>query len=256
MFIFRKEDIGKTYCDAINFEQEHKWDIFQEWKRVTKKGRYSESYALSDYRESIRYGVIHKTYDFHFVDPRTTDSGITDCAFYVIKYMMKYEGAEELTNKGNEHERKIHSALKLNYDEQEYKETWDLIKSRKRQSLDFGLNVWKELPDTHDYKVVNWIREGIEKSKKTSAYPLYYCPDSLLVFPLAPYYKQQGLLYNVKDALDFYYKNDKMNGNIDSYYENNKEITSSIKKMHDYERRLKIIEKDVFSETLEELYNV
>lgn len=255
MFIFRKEDIGKTYADAINFEYDHQWDVFQEWKRVTKRGRYSESIQLSDYRESIRNGIKHKTYDFHFVDPRLTDSGITDCAFYVIKYMMKYEGVEDITRNGNQHERKIYSALKLNYEEQEFKETWDLIKSRKRQSLNFGLNVWDK-ERTPDEEIIKWLKEGIERSKQTSPYPLYYCPDSLLTFPLAPYYKQKGIIYNVKDALDFYYKNDMVNGNLDSYYENNKEITQSIKKMHDYERKLKIIEKDVFSETLEELYNV
>lgn len=255
MFIFRKEDIGKHYEDAKTFEIEKQWVVFNEWKRVTKKGRYSESYLLSDYRESIRYGVKHKTYDFHFVDPRLTDGGVTDCAFYVIKYMMKYEGADIKSDFGNIHEKSIQRALKLNYDEQEYKETWDIVKSRKRQSLDFGLNCWDK-ERTPDEEIVKWLREGVERSKKSSPYPVYYCPESLLTFPLAPYYKGKGYIYCVKDALDFYYKNDKKNGCVDSYYANNKEITQTIKKVRDYERKLKIIENDVFSDTIEELYNV
>lgn len=245
--MFRKSDIGKTYEDASNFAYEHQWDLFNEWKRVTKKGRYSESYLLSDYRESIRNGIKHKTYDFHFVDPRLTDSGVTDVAFYVLKYMMKGDGL------ANEHERKIYSALKLNLDKEEFEEVWKLIHSRKRQSLYFGLDIWEE--DKKDYTIVEWLRQGIERSKQTSKYPLYYCPEQLMTFPLCPYYKENALIYDVKDTLDFYYSNDRWDGQVDSYYELNKTVQDHIKKMTDYERKLKIIKEDCFSQTLEELYN-
>lgn len=249
LFEFKRSDIGNSYEDARTFANENEWVLFNEWKRVTKKGRYSESINLSDYRESIRYGKKHKTYDFHFVDPRLTAGGITDAAFYVLKYMMK---GENENNYGNDWERRVQRALKLNLPEDEYKACWDTIKSRKRSSLNFGLDVWEE--DTHDYTIIEHLRQGVEQSKKTSAYPLYYAPEQLITFPLCPYYKKNALIYNTKDALDFYYKQDKINGQIDSYYSYNKEISQSIKKMHDYERKLKIIEQDVFSETLEELY--
>lgn len=243
--MFRKSDIGKTYEDAQNFAKEHEWDLFNEWKRVVKKGRYSESVLLSDYRESIRNGIKHKTYDFHFVDPRLTESGITDVAFYVLKYMMKAEGQD------NNHEGKIRSALKLNLPEEEFIQTWDLVRSRKRSSLYFGLDIWEE--DKHDYTIVEYLRQGIERSKKTSPYPLYYAPEQLMTFPLSPYYKNNGLIYDVKDALDFYYKNPTKY--IDNIVESDKEITKTLKKFQDYERKLKIIEQDCFSQTLEELYN-
>lgn len=251
IFLFRKSDIGNNYEDARNFEYENKWTLFNEWKRVTKKGRYSESEMLSEYRESYRNGIKHCTYDFHFVDPRLTKSGITDVAFYVLKYMMK---AEDETSYGSAWEQRVNRALKLNLSEEEYKATWDTIKSRKRSSLFFGLDIWEQ--DNHDYTIIEHLRKGIEDSKKTSLYPLYFAPEQILTFPLCPYYKGNGLIYDTKDALDFYYKNDTPQSSVDNYYSQNKEITQSIKKMHDYERKLKIIEKEIFSDTAEELYNI
>lgn len=244
LFIFRKQDIGKDFSDAYNFAQEHQWDLFNEWKRVTKKGRYSESIQLSDYRESIRYGIKHKTYDFHFVDARLTNSGITDVAFYVLKYMLK----------GTPHEKKIQQALKLNYDENESKTTWQIIKSKQIHSHNFGLNVWPNT-DSHDYTIIEYLRKGIEESKRTSNFPLYYCPEQILTFPLAPYYKQNALIYDMKDARDFLKKSNSYKRYGYQYIENDKDIREIIQKMNDYERKLKIIEQDVVDTTLEELYN-
>lgn len=252
LFEFRRSDIGNKFEDAATFAKIHEWDLFNDWKRVTKKGRYSESYALSDYRESYRNGIKHKTYDFHFVDPRLTAGGITDAAYYVLKYMMKGENEDSY---GANWERRTNQALKLNLSGEEYKATWELIKSRKRSSLFFGLDTWNK-ENTPNPKIIDWLTEGVKRSKQSSLYPLYYEPERLNTFPLAPYYKQNGLIYNVKDALDFYYKNDNKQSAIDSYYAQNKEISQTIKKMQDYERKLKIIENSVFSDTIDELYNV
>lgn len=242
LFMFRKEDIGKNYSDAHNFAQVHQWDLFNEWKRVTKKGRYSESDFLSDYRESKRGGIIHKTYDFHFVDPRLTDSGITDVAFYVLKYMLK----------GTPHENSIRQALTINYEKEEAYKTWQVIKSKQQHSHNFGLNVWSD-KDNHDFTIIEHLRKGIEDSKRVSNFPLYYCPEQILTFPLAPYYKKNPLIYDAKDALDFYYK-DENNPYTDTFVYKEIELTQTIKKFRDYERKLKLIDQDIVDTTLEELY--
>lgn len=245
ILMFRKSDIGKTYEDAHNFAFVHKWDIFQEWKRVTKKGRYSTSEQLSDYRESIRNGIVHKTYDFHFVDPRLTDSGITDVAFYVLKYLMKC----------TPHETKIRRKLYLSYEKEEAKAYWDTIKSRKIQSKLFGLDVWKDLEDTHNYDIINWLRQGIERSKLSSPYALYYAPEQLLTFPLAPYYKENPLIYSMEDEMVFLHKDENYKKYGYRLPKQMPEVSEMIKKFNDYERKLKLLDKEVFSETLEELYD-
>ena len=179
-----------------------------------------------------------------FVDARLTAGGITDVAFYVLKYMLK----------GTPQEASIHSALKLNYaTTTEGEETWNLIKSKQRHSHNFGLDIWDE--NDHDYTIINYLREGIERSKKTSLYPLYYCPEQLMTFPLAPYYKRNPIIYDIKDALDFYYKDDHTGQSIDTRSYKERELTQTLKAFTDYERKLKIVDQDVFSETLEELYN-
>lgn len=241
LLLFKKEDIGNKYEDAATFAKEHEWDLFNEWKQVTKKGRYSESYLLSDYRESYRYGIKHKTYDFHFVDPRLTEGGVTDVAFYVLKYMLK----------GSDHEQKIRQALFLNYSEDEAKKYWNTIKSRKEASIGMGLNVWDG--QSYDWEIIEYLREGIERSKNNkSAYPLYYTPERLLTFPLAKYYKNNGLLYNMADAMAFYHNVKRDTPDNQVIYD--KSTDQMVKAFNDYERKLKIIDQDIVSEIIEELY--
>ena len=76
-----------------------------------------------------------------------------------------------------------------------------------------------------------------------------------MTFPLAPYYKRNPIIYDIKDALDFYYKDDHTGQSIDTRSYKERELTQTLKAFTDYERNLKIVDQDVFSETLEELYN-
>ena len=239
LLLFNKEDIGKNFEDAANFAEVHKWDLFNEWKKVTKKGRYSEYKNLCDYRESIRNGVLRKTYDFHFVDPRLTGGGITDCAFYVLKYMLK----------GGEWEKSVKGALYTNYEKEEADSYWNLIKSKQIHSKSFGLN------GGADWDIIEFLRQGIEQSKHTSKFAQYYAPEQILTFPLSHYYKNNALIYDLQDAIDFYNKQDRVDGHLDSQYYFSKEITQSFKKMHDYERKLNLLRQDAFSE-VDELYNI
>lgn len=239
LLLFDKDQIGHKPEDAASFAEKHKWDLFNEWRKITKAGRYSQFINLCDYRESIRNGIVHRTYDFHFVDPRITEGGITDCAFYVLKYMLK----------GSEWEQKVKGALFTNYDKIEAEAYWKVIQSKQKHSLGFGLN------GGADWDIIEYLRQGVERSKKNELFAQYYCPEVILSFPLAHYYKQNGLIYDVFDAQAFYFNADKPGISIDSFYSFNKEWTQSIKKMHDYERKLKLLKEDTFSE-IEELYNI
>lgn len=227
LLLFKKEDIGKEYEDAADFANKHFWELFNEWRVITKKGRYSKSEQLGQYRESRRNGILHRTYDFHFVDPRLTNSGVTDVAFYVLKYMLK----------GSEWENRIRQALFTNYPEEEATKYWNTIKSKEEHSTGFGLNIWDK--QTLDFDIIEYLRKGIEDSKiYKNPFPLYYCPEQILTFPLAKYYKEQSLIFNVKDAFDF----DKLNkrDTIDNQLIWDKEEHEIIKKFGDYERKLKL----------------
>lgn len=262
LLMFRKEDIGKNIEDAANFAEIHKWDMFNEWKIVKGKGRFAPSEQLSQYRESIRYGILHKTYDFHFVDPRLTEGGITDAAFYVLKYMMKAE--EELYKKS--WEQKVKGALFTNYDEEEAQEYWNIIKSKQIHTLYFGYNaerindhlnfeegINKKENFKFDEEIIQYLKDGVKQSIKVgNKFPYYYCPEAILTFPLAKYYKNNPDIYSVEDH-DIFIKrnlNDKPCLLMDEPFN----YTDAIKKFNDYERKLKVMNQDVFSETLEELY--
>ena len=170
--------------------------------------------------------------------------------------------------KGSSWENKIKSALKLNYEADEYSRTWNTIKSRQIHSLGFGLNAevkgkGHERQLIFDDSIIDYLRENIERSKKGSyKYANYFCPESLLSFPLAPYYKSIGNenknekpIYTVDDAEIFYLKQDKTEATLDNFIIHNREVTQSIKKFNDYERKLKLAENDIFSEFLQDLYN-
>lgn len=203
IFSFRNEDIGKDYLDKINFQEEMKWKLLENWKRPIPGSRkkYPLYMDLCEYHEKLLRGKWYRNYDFHYINPRTSKEGITDAAFYVLKYMFK----------NSAHEEKIRQALKLNYDEVVASELWEKLKSRRKYSLGFGLNPTfegknREITENNvDQDIVKYLRDCIERSKKhRTEYAYYYPPEKLLTFPLANYYKRFGFIYNSDDE-DFFY---------------------------------------------------
>lgn len=225
LLLFRNEDIGPKYLDKWNFEQEYKWTLFNEWKEKIGGTTNNAIYRpLCDYRESYKGRRKRTTYDFHYVQPKY-GTGITDAAFYVLKYMLK----------NSTHEEKIRQALKINYDykqiddpdlkpwelsnldaEEEGQKIWEMIRSKREYSLGFGLGMNYKLSGKDrsikeeycDSKIIDYLKDGIERSKREKhEYAYYYCPENLNTFPLANYYKKFGFIYKREDE-DYFYNID------------------------------------------------
>lgn len=92
-----------------------------------KKAKYE---PLFEYHERFKNGKWERNYDCHYVDKEKSTKGIEDCAWYVMKYMLK----------DCNQERRRQQALKLNLKPYEYETTWELIKTKRFYSSGWGLN--------------------------------------------------------------------------------------------------------------------
>lgn len=185
--------------------------VLSEWKRnvtdtfIWFRGKYVRDWRNPVYKPCCTYvsktvrGKIRSNYDLHYVNPRTSDGGTADVGFYVLKYMLK----------PSDRQKRLQQALRLNLDEDEYDDTWSLVKPSVFYSKHFGLagtgygDDWKP-----SQKVLDYIRDSISKSKRTSVYPEFINPVDGRHFPLSRFYKSNGDVYTIGDALDFFY-NDK-----------------------------------------------
>lgn len=199
LFLFKNEDLP-TYNDCIDFERRNKWVLFNNWQRNIGTRNNPLYQQLSEYKESWRYGRLRTTYDFHYVNPILSKGGVTDVAFYVLKYMLK--GMEE---------QKTRQAVKINYDERQAYEFWEKIRNRREYSLGFGLDIdlskkGKDRTITEDIcntEIIKYLKDGIQRSiKAKEPYALYYCPENLMTFPLSKYYRSKPFIYD--NLQDFY----------------------------------------------------
>lgn len=251
LILIEKDSIGRSFNDALHFEQIHKFDFFNEWKRNIGTRNSPIYKPLSKLCYSYRGNKLRCTYDFHYVIPSLTSNGVTEVAFYVLKYMLK----------GGDYENRIRQALFLNYDGIEAKKIWDTIKSKEFHSKGFGLNshivgncnnrFYKP-----DDDIISYLHECIEKSKKqlTYDYPLYYCPESINIFPLADYYRNNNAIFTIKDQLDFFYRSN--NSNPDNWkYQDERAynlIQSSISR---YRKVLNLQKNDTFTDLDDSFYD-
>lgn len=211
LLLFNADDIGKTLADKYAFEQKFKWEILDYWKRPyyrayeTEKGKIKykiDHYEdCSTYIESHKYGQTRSTFDFHYINPNP--AGITNAAFYVLKYMMK----------GSTHDEKIRRKLLMEYEEDEAKAYWDIIRSRREYSLGFGLGVnYDKMGKNRSIKeeicneqIINYLRGCIKDSKREKfEYAYYFSPEELSTWPMANYYKKFPFIYTIDDE-DFFY---------------------------------------------------
>lgn len=212
LLLFKREEIGETLAEKYQFEQDYKWKILEYWERPyyryfeDEKGKVKSKIdhyeKLCKYVESYKYGKKRATYDFHYVNPNP--AGITNAAFYVLKYMMK----------DSTHEEKIRQALWTSYEEEEAKSYWETIKSRREYSLGFGLGVnYKTLgknrkitKENCNPEIIKYLRRCINDSKREKLeFAHYFSPEEISTFPLANYYKKFGFIYTQEDE-DYFYR--------------------------------------------------
>ena len=152
------------------FEATLNYYVFKYWSVNVGSKRNPDYRQLFDYRRNSRGEC---TYDLHYVDPSTSVAGVSDVAFYVTKYVFKFD-------KWLERKRQ---ALALNYDRDTYKFLWNFVKTRILVSKHFG--------DSEDYS--DYVNSCIEKAVGRYPYAIFVNPSDGRTFPLAPYLRHKFL---------------------------------------------------------------
>ena len=161
-----------TYHDILNLQYKFHDLFLGEWRRnygSDSKPKYK------DLCEKI-FSFRGRTFDFHYIDPSSTDNGESDVAFYVTKYVTKSDKWVD----------KLKSALKLNLSNDKFVEVWKLLKPRCCVSKGFG--------NYSSDKVKLHVRKGIQLSLDSgSEFPYFINPYTGQTFPLAPTFKKRFL---------------------------------------------------------------
>lgn len=188
LWFFPRYD-GELYSDGLSLNRKYSDIIRDAWcinKGSDKKPIYE---PLFEYHEKFYRGKLYKNYDTHFVAPTLVCDGITSLAFYVSKYLLK----------PNDKERKLQQAFRLNLPEDEYEDSWNLVKSRSFRSSSFGYG----FDGRNYYEILSHLHEGVMRSDRTLGYPCYYCPETGSSFPLSPFYKDNPLVFDEREFIEF-----------------------------------------------------
>lgn len=245
-----KEDLP-TRAACLGAEETLKKIFLKNWQRnvgSTRKPIYKD---LCEYHErwNRKKGILERNYDLHWVDPGATIMGISDAAWYIMKYALKDHGREE----------KRRSALKLNLEENEYLKIWEKVRNKTFYSQFFGLNGHKTQDDeldldewrkvTIDEDIHKYLRKCIEFSKGAYEYPVFINPNSGKTFPMCKYLKDYALELN---DLKYFYNPEK-----DGYskYGNDYKGTARKNAENKGKRVKQLHELETLDEFLEELNN-
>lgn len=232
LIMLPKEE-GDTYNTCLQFQCDLKDLFLKEWSINVGSKRSPKYEPLCTYVSKIIRGKLRSNFDFHYVIPGLTKSGVSDCAFYVLKYMLK----------DSDRSRRLQQALRLNYNDADYQRIWSIVKPKMVSSKGFGLNA-RRVDSTHyefDERIINYLRDGIKQTPSGSPYPFFYAPDSILTFPLAPYYKSFGRIYNIVDAHDFYFN---QSNDLPEF----KPSWQLIKQTDDFQKKLSLVQsEDIFN---------
>ena len=175
----------------------------------------------------------------HYVNPALTKSGITDCAFYVLKYMLK----------DSERANRLQQALKLNYEQSDYEFIWNIVKPSSQWSKGFGLNA-KRVDSTHfvyDSDIIAYLHKCVVDTPKGANYPFYFAPDSGLSFPLCPFYRKIPSIFSVVDAHDIYYNK----SDVDIEFSR----TKLFNQLRDFKRKLELVQSDDLDDSFDSFFD-
>lgn len=202
---------GDDFNSCLSLEALLKDVILKCWSRNVGSKRKPIYVPITDYHARFCGGKLFSNYDTHYVNPSLSTNGIADCAFYVMKYLLKV----------NPYERYLYNYLKSCVPPGEFYKAWKIVRSHSTSSKSFGL--------PHNPKVISYLRSCIERSDVTKGYPQYFNPDTGQSFPLCKYYRSFGHLYDASDAFPF-----SMNFSDDYYFNSMQDV----KAFADFERRI------------------
>lgn len=174
------------YASCINMESVMYDFVFNNWSVNVGSRRKPYFVPLFEYHEKWFNHKLYKNYDLHYINPSLTESGVSDVAWYVLKYMLKQSSREI----------RLQQALRLNLSEDEYNYIWNIVRPKLLKCHSFGLN-----GDTNsriqvpDWDIVDYLRSCIVRSPKDSEFPYYFVPDTGLSMPLSRFYSSKGWIY-------------------------------------------------------------
>ena len=233
-----------TYNDCISMQEEIFPKILARWYRNDGSSRVPLKVPLCTYVRRFFGGRVHTNYDFHYVNPNHTSTGIASPAFYVTKYLLKRP----------DRDKRLQIALKLNLSEDEYAHTWDLIRNRFHTSRYFGLNASLQTSSLGLYRgrswklddrIISYLHTCVEKSKGHFPYPCFINPYTGLYFPLTAYYRSISGILTVDDLESF-----QLNKTPDLEDSECFTITKMLRSEAKKDFLLGVASKDVFSEYL------
>ena len=176
-----------TYTDIINMEHKLWYLFFEEWKRNYGTDKFPIWKPLFTYRCRGK----KRNYDCHYVNPKTTDKGESDVAFYVSKYLTKFD--KWLSFRLMKLNENYNNGMDAKHNE--YYQIRNKIRSKCLLSKHFGLT---------SEKAINHVRKGIEFAiKHCLPSPIFINPVDGRHFPLGRYLKVRTM--TLDDAIEFYW---------------------------------------------------
>ena len=256
-----KED---TFTDCLNLESVLFKEVLSEWKRNVAplvwsavKQKYVPNTRNPIYQPLCTYvrkyvrGKLRTNYDLHYVNPVLSDNGMSDVAFYVLKYMMKPSNRQT----------RLRQALQLNLEPDEFEDVWKVVRSRhfESEALGLGLSKYESLLFHRRYEIspeiLEHLRKGIELSKHQPGEPMpsFFSPLDGSAHPLAKYYKGNADIFNMQDFLDFFYASKKI-GSDNVIVKDDVHVSQLIKRVDDFDKKVHQLDERLSASNLDDLY--
>lgn len=172
---------------SVKYSQAYKlFNIFLKyWRRNYGSTRKPIWKPLCTYvRKRIR-GHDYYNYDLHWLDPNSSQDGLDGVAFYVTKYIMKFDEWVD----------KYKSFLFFNLTESDYKDAWAKFRPRILFSKHFGSPFDPDVK-SHLDNCINFALSDL-----SALYPYYISRQNGSTYPLSPYYSKR--LLTITDQLIF-----------------------------------------------------
>lgn len=191
-------NLEKLMFDVILSQWKRNIALTTSWKGNVIPDRFRPEWQkLCIYKRYYTPNGPKFNYDTHYVRPSTSVNGVTDVAFYVLKYMLK----------PCDRAVRLQRALRLNLSELEYNEVWSTVRPRYLCSKHFGLTnhfdfdpFGDKIEEKRPNQVYDYIRKCIVSSYGKD-YPEFVNPVDGSHYPMAAYYLKRYLTY--EDAKHF-----------------------------------------------------
>ena len=220
---------------CLNLEKRLYDVVLSNWVVNVGSHRVPDYKPLCTFRSKYLFGRWFSNYDLHYLNPSLSKNGVSECAFYVLKYMMKPSIKEN----------RLQQALRLNLDPDEYDVIWQIVKSRWTSSHGFGLGLYHTF---QSYHIVKYLRDCIKKTPSDSLFPCYFSPFVGNSFPLSPFYKKIPYIFDSVTELDFFMRNGPIYDWKRVLYNDHAAL------VHAHEKMVSVIDSNDLSDSIELLY--